>query len=188
MAEVIKKNKWKRDNHLWEWSTKWVHKKDGMPFFVSIKYNSEIYKITLNDLRNDEEKDSDPIPEVDPKISQKLKDDIFLEQFNGPYADNIGKNQEEALEDNDKQDKFKTRQNNGKNNSESDYSLPWLIQAREWFNIIDSWDEKCKSSSIDIEQSGNKLIEIICRQKINLDVGTCIAAEVVANEIKMRMR
>jgi len=153
-----------------------------MPFFVSIKYNSEIYKITLNDLRNDEEKDSDPIPEVDPKISQELKDAILLERYDMQFFVDSDVNQ--------------IRSNSRKTSQTSvikeDYSYPALFYSRQWFNIIDNWVKKYDVASDKrfIKKDGKDLCELFKRkEKENeLNLGVRIAAKLCACEMKIRLK
>ena len=98
-------------NNLWEWSTDWNPKKqqekNGIPNFVSIKCNSRSWKRPVNDERQDDEKDSDPIPEVNSERSQELKDAILLERYGGPFVDDIKVDFEDVV---DKEKKSQNQQ------------------------------------------------------------------------------
>ncbi len=81
-------------------------------------------------------------------------------------------------------------QNNGISNIESDYSLPWLVQARKWFVIVDNWIQKYSTSSNEVKIDGQKFIEYfhMLENKENIDVGISVAAKIVAEEFEMRIK
>lgn len=175
-----KEEKWDKIDNFWEWTTDWDYKEkkeiNGIPHSVFIMYNSKNRQFLLNDLREDNEKELDPIPEVDPERSQELKDAILLERYSRWIVDDNGN---EVV-------KPPTPPTNG-TNIESDYSLPWFVQAREWFIRIDNWAKKYEHSSNEIERDGNKLIEYFHRKEEEKDLGISVAAMVAAQEIKMRI-
>ena len=187
--EFNKIEKWDKINNLWEWSTDWNPKKqqekNGIPNFVSIKCNSRSWKRPVNDERQDDEKDSDPIPEVNSERSQELKDAILLERYGGPFVDDIKVDFEDVV---DKEKKSQNQQNTGKSNVKSDYSLPWMVQAREWHKIIDNWKTKYEQPSSIIKKDGGKLIDYFNRKKVKEPYpGISVAAKLMAEEIKMRI-
>lgn len=181
-----KEEKWKKIDNFWEWTTDWDHKekieKNGIPHYVFIEYNSKKSRILLNDLRDDDEKELDPIPEVDPERSQELKDTILLERYSRIVDDT------EDEEDNGSVwIESQTQSKNG-TSIESDYSLPWLVQAREWFIRIDNWAKKHEHSSNEIGRDGIKLIKYFQRKKEEeKDLGKSVAAMLAAQEIEMRI-
>jgi Tyrosyl-DNA phosphodiesterase len=176
---------WQKESKLWEWSTDWFQNKNGIPNSILINYNSHITKIPLIDSRQYDEKELDPIPEVDLERSRELKYALLLERYGGQFVNDA----DETPEYLDIEEiKSLKNPNNRNSNCESDYSLSWLVQSREWFTIIDNWANKYDTSLYEIEKDGEKFIEYFSLiYKESFDIGISVAAKVVAEEFKMRI-
>jgi len=186
--KLIKKigKKWHKEGNVWVWSVNWSLNQDAIPNSISINYNSHVTNISLIDSRQYGEKELDSIPEVNQERARDLKYSFLFERYGGQFVNDTDKNLEYIDIEG-----TKTRDiNNGISNIESDYSLPWLVQARKWFVIVDNWIQKYSTSSNEVKIDGEKFIDYfhMLENKKNIDVGISIAAKIVAEEFEMRIK
>lgn len=176
--------RWRKEGNLWEWSTKWGPNQNGIPNYISIKYNSQTSKIPLIDSRQYEEKELDPIPDVNPEMALDLKYSLLFERYGGQFVNDIDEIPEYG--DSERRNSHDV-QNNGINDYEGDYSLSWLVQARKWFVIVDNWTKKYNTPSNEIETDGKNFIQYFRSQRTD-NIGISKAAKVVAEEFDMRIK
>ncbi|HYO54680.1 hypothetical protein [Archangium sp.] len=156
------------------------------PVLVRLSQGEAILEVPVLDLRPPEEFARTPLPEVDPKLSEEIRDALLLESYGGPTAEPgrwAGVREEGS-------GAFASGA------SPSDYTVPAFAQARAWFEVIDNWQKRWNAQAghgdeqerTRLKLDGTRLAALFSRKAEQEVLEQRVPARLAAEELRWRLK
>jgi Tyrosyl-DNA phosphodiesterase len=154
------------------------NEENGIP--VTAQFKQGIHQLTVNvvDLRTLTDFSKTPLPEVDPKVQQALRDKLLLERYGGPVVDS-----EASFQRVIPQDKASVRVGS----PATDYSVSAWTDARDGFGVVDQW-QKAYEEAMSVPHQKEHLQHDCERLKEIFQKCEGVANKLVAQEIDWRLK
>lgn len=164
-------------------SVKWSDSQNA-PLLVRITAGTTNCIVPIIDLRDEIEFAKTPLPEVDPKASESIRDALLLESYGDPY-----------VTEGDLDRRAEAEGNRDQLHGTSDYSLEIFNQARAWFAVVRTWQQRwdyTKNSAeydpAQLQNDGARLLALFDRKRTDSSMTIRIPAKLVHEELGWRLK
>ncbi len=164
-------------------SVKWSDSQNA-PLLVRITAGATSCIVPIIDLRDQIEFAKTPLPEVDPEASESIRDALLLESYGDPY-----------VAEGDLDRRAEAEGNRNQLHGASDYSLEIFNQARAWFAVVRTWQQRwdyAKNSTeydpTQLQGDGARLLALFDRKRTDFSMTIRIPAKLVHEELGWRLK
>ncbi len=164
-------------------SVKWRDSKNP-PLLVRITAGAASCVVPIIDLRDPIEFAKTPLPEVDPEASESIGEALLLESYGDPY-----------VAEGDLDRRAEAEGNKHPLHGASDYSLEIFIQARAWFAVVKTWQQRWDyakdSTDFDralLKSDGARLLAFFNRKRTDSNMTIRLPAKLVHEELGRRLK